>query len=345
MSARSDHPADGPSTVAARGFTLIELLVVIAITAVLIALLLPAVQSAREAARRAQCVNNLKQIGVALHNYHDTLGGFPVGFLYPTGKIPSTTSPLQYRWSALAQLSPFLEQSALFNAFNFDFAIAYKPTGAGAFWPFHPANTSAMAVNVATFVCPSDGFGPPSDTSGPTNYVFCTGDGAPAGDAANANGMFIMGPSMSLRNATDGSSNTVATSEQLLGTPGDYTQTTPAPIPTIPARAFARVAGPLLDDSSCAAAPAGWLFNKGANWWDGNYLNTLYNHHEPPDSGRYDCIVYHNPGWKAARSHHSGGVNALFCDGHVQFATSSVDPLLWRGLATRAGGEIVSGSF
>ncbi|MDR3622840.1 MAG: DUF1559 domain-containing protein [Paludisphaera borealis] len=345
MSVRSDPQRRGHATVATSGFTLIELLVVIAIIAVLIALLLPAVQSAREAARRAQCVNNLKQIGIALHNYHDALGGFPVGFLYPTGKIPATTSPLQYRWSALAQLAPFLEQSALFNAFNFDFAIAYKPSGASAFWPFHPVNTTAMAIRVGTFACPSDGNPPPADDSGPTNYVLCTGDGAPGGDATNANGMFILGPSLSLRNATDGSSNTVAASEQLLGMTGNYTQTTPTPLPAIPARAFARVAGPLLDDASCAAAPAGWLFNKGANWWDGNYLNTLYNHHEPPNSSRYDCIVYHNPGWKAARSLHPGGVNALFCDGHVQFAKDSVDLAVWRGLATRSGGEIVSDSF
>jgi prepilin-type N-terminal cleavage/methylation domain-containing protein/prepilin-type processing-associated H-X9-DG protein len=327
-----------------QGFTLIELLVVIAIIAVLIALLLPAVQSAREAARRMQCVNHLKQIGIALHGYHAAVNSFPVGFLYPTGPVPSTTSPLQYRWSALAQMAPFLEQAALFNSLNFNFPLAHKPTGGGsAFWPFYPANSTAMSTRVAIFNCPSDGAVPPSADSGPTNYVFCTGTGSNGGEATASDGTFILGPAIAVAAITDGTSLTAAASEQLLGIAGPYTQTTATPVPSPLARVFARVAAPPLTDAGCAASPAGWLLNKGAAWWDGNYLNTIYNHYLPPNAVRPDCVTYHNPGWKTARSLHSGGVNLLFCDGHVAFLKNSIQLAAWRAIASRAGGETISG--
>jgi len=323
------------------GFTLIELLVVISIIGVLVSLLLPAVQAAREAARRASCVNHLKQLGLALHHYHEVVGSFPVGFLYPSGPIPDTTSVLQYRWSALAQMAPQLELTSLHNALNFTFPLAYRPSGGGsAFWPFYPCNTTAMAVHVETFLCPSDGVPAPAADSGPTNYTFCAGDGSNGGEAAAANGVFILGPAITIAQIVDGTSQTAAISEQPLGIAGPYNQVSPTPVPQPVTRAFARASAPPLTDAACAASAPGWLLNKGAAWWDGNYLNTLYNHHYPPNARQPDCVTYHNPGWKAARSLHPGGVNLLFSDGHVSFMKDSVNLSLWRALSTRNGAEI-----
>ena len=324
-----------------RGFTLIELLVVIAIIGVLLGLLLPAVQAGREAANRAQCVGHLKQLAVALHNYHDTIGSFPVGFLTPTGPIPADTSVQQYRWSVAAQMLSWIEQSALSNAMNFDLPLARKPgSDLSAFWPFDPGNATARATKLAVFLCPSDGYPGPLADSGPTNYAFCTGDGSSGGDATKANGSFILGPAVAIVDILDGTSTTVFASESLLGIAGPYTQTTTRPIPTPLERAFARVAAGPLTASACSAAPRGWMFHKGAGWWDGNYLNTLYNHHATPNAAEADCVTYHNPGWRAARSQHPGGVNVLYADGHVAFAKDSIAPGLWRASATRAGGEV-----
>jgi prepilin-type N-terminal cleavage/methylation domain-containing protein/prepilin-type processing-associated H-X9-DG protein len=360
-----------------RGFTLIELLVVIAIIGVLIALLLPAVQQAREAARRAQCVNNLKQIGIALHNYHSAVNTFPVGFLFATPPNPSGSNALgipdlHWRWSILAQLSPYMEQTAVYNALNFNWPIAPGPGASGpfagvpAFKPF-PANYTPMVTKVASFLCPSDGAPPKvtlpdgSNTFGPSNYHFCTGDGGPGsghvGGAGNpdngavqANGAFILGPPQSIATITDGSSGTVAASEGLIG-PASGTTTTTAgalPMPADVRRAAVFVSTTPLPDNpavGCNNMIAGWRLDKGYAWWDGDYRSSLYNHYLTPNSKVYDCWQSsppHDPAIKAARGNHPGGVNALFCDGHVAFVKDTVSPATWRGLATRGGGEVLS---
>src|SRR5262249_55490649 len=125
---------------------------------------------AREAARRAQCTNNLKQIGIALHNYDSTWNSFPVGFLFPKpNQVIAGVPALHYRWSVLAQLTPFLEQTSVYNAVNFSWPIAAGGGGAlGAGpWQFFPTNQTVRQMVVNVFLCPSDGARPPDPNSGP----------------------------------------------------------------------------------------------------------------------------------------------------------------------------------
>jgi prepilin-type N-terminal cleavage/methylation domain-containing protein/prepilin-type processing-associated H-X9-DG protein len=328
------------------GFTLIELLVVIAIIGVLVALLLPAVQAAREAARRAQCTNNLKQLGIALHNYHASLNSFPVGFLFPQANAVAPGIPaLHYRWSVLAQLSPYLEQSNVYNALNMNWPIAAGASGAYGVgpWTFFPANQTVRQTAVSLFLCPSDTGARVDPLSAPTNYAFCTGDGGNGGDATGAPGVFLLERAVTIAAITDGTSGTIAASESLLGT---STAAVPAggAVPADPRRAMARSASLPLTDASCRAAGAGWRQDKGNGWWDGDHRSTLYNHAMTPNARASDCwgSSPHNPAWRAARSLHPGGVNALYADGHVGFAKDGVAPAIWQAAATRAGGEVVS---
>ena len=202
---------------------------------------------------------------------------------------------------------------------------------------------------VGLFLCPSDNKQGPDPKSGPSNYAFCSGDGQHAGDAGCANGAFDMPSPQSFSSITDGSSLTAAASESLLGNAGPTEQTGVTPIPFEARRAFARSSSTVFYDGGCRLAGAGWRFDKGNGWWDGDYRSTLYNHYYTPNSKLYDCLGpsnRHNPAWKAARSLHPGGVNVLYCDGHVAFAKDSVRPSVWKSLATRNGGEVISdGTF
>ena len=335
-----------------RAFTLIGLLVVIAIIAVLIALLLPAVQAAREAARRMQCTNNLKQLGIAMHNYHDSLGRLPYGaivalpgnFWYPTG-----VGGEHYRYSTLAMLAPFLEQTPIFGAMNFGYPV-YMPDGS-----ISPPNLTAFAARVNLFLCPSDAVHTVQAGFAPANYMACAGNGLPGGSAlySNPNGCFFYNSGITFAGITDGLSQTAMISESILGlTNGPFqlpsgSARNPQEIMAQQAAVDINAQPPAnLTLAECQSAGAGTsgYFNgqRNGSWVQGDFRHALYTHTFTPNSKTYDCLRGSDYGWKAARSRHPGGVNILFGDGGVRFIKDSVNVVAWQALGTRAGGEVIS---
>jgi prepilin-type N-terminal cleavage/methylation domain-containing protein/prepilin-type processing-associated H-X9-DG protein len=297
-----------------RAFTLVELLVVIAIIGVLVALLLPAVQAAREAVRRASCLNNLRQLGLALHNYHDMFNKFP----------GVRDSYLPGPFSTQAHLLDYLEQANLSHSIDFS-----QPTSTGV-------NQNVASLIVRSFLCPSD----PANgrvrglAYGGCNLVANVGTGVNNGDYVTGDGVFLLNNPVGFRNLTDGSSNTAAFSESILGD-GQNIEGTPQ-------RQIVQLAGSTQPTSTaCGSGP--WLGKRGDRWINGGYLSTAYNHFAAPNSATWDCLnAANNYGLKTARSLHPGGVNLLLCDGSGRFIASNVDLAVWKAIATRDGGEAVA---
>jgi prepilin-type N-terminal cleavage/methylation domain-containing protein/prepilin-type processing-associated H-X9-DG protein len=331
-----------------RAFTLIELLVVIAIIAVLIALLLPAVQSAREAARRMQCTNNLKQLGIATHNYLGSVGRFPFGGIVLPANHPYLISGFtkqgHYRWSLLAQLTPYLEQTSVFNALNLSLPIM---DGAAVVMP---QNSTVNQTQVGLLICPSDGKGQCIPDFAASNYMGCTGDGVLGNGFGVAdpsfgtpNGVFYFNSSTSLAELTDGTSNTALMSESLVGS-GAASGVKSGPIDVAEVAVQVSGGSPVytpLSPAECAAATS-TFFRRNSAWVQGSYQHALYSHYDTPNSTFPDCLRQQYHGWKAPRSRHPGGVNLLLGDGSVRFVKNTVNLQAWRALSTRNGGEVIS---
>ena len=320
-------------------FTLVELLVVIAIIGILVALLLPAVQAAREAARRMSCGNNMKQLGLALHNYHDVYRRLPPMAFYPKTVVGDD-------WSLHARLLPYLEQASLHNFIVW--GVPYTQQGAVA------------QMRIPTFICPSETKARPRPDPQPSDPNFTH---FPLNYGVNAGSWFVFAPttqqggdglthpqaSFDFAALTDGTTNTLAFAEVKAYTPYLRDGGNPAGLGVAPpvATAVGGMGGSFKADSG------------HTEWVDGRVHQTGVTVTFPPNTQvpftnagiAYDIDFNSsregknitNPTYATvtSRSYHPGGVQVTLADGSIQFVSQTVDATVWRSLGTRAGGEVV----
>lgn len=314
-------------------FTLIELLVVIAIIAVLIGLLLPAVQKVREAANRMQCQNNLKQLGLALHSFHDANGAFPRG----------RTIPNAQSFSAQSRLLPYLEQENAAKLVNY--TVNYND----------PSNLAASAIVIKSFICPSDSTSAVPVGMAPLSYRVNEGttvamwQGISDANGVNKNlppdnGPFFCNTPYRFADILDGTSNTAGFSEHLIG---DFSQSQvsvrsdtfrPGTYPATADEAVAQCAAANISDLALQGNS-----NVGAPWIYGFHSTSSYWHSGLPNSR--SCMFPPSRIMITAGSNHTGGVNVCMMDGSVKFFTSAVSIATWRAIGTRNLGEVLGPDF
>jgi prepilin-type N-terminal cleavage/methylation domain-containing protein/prepilin-type processing-associated H-X9-DG protein len=314
------RPGDAPRA-RYRAFTLIELLVAVGIIGLLIAIVLPAVQSAREAARRIQCISNLRQIGFALHNYHS------VHNMFPPARMMNSRGWSINGMSCHSYLVPYLDQVPLFNAINFDFADFESP-----YTPILE-NRTARNTKLGVFLCPSDGS---SDCL--NNYRFNRGRFGGL-RPASWDGPFSFGFLPSQATVTDGLSRTAFVSEHPAGSfvRGQTDKHRDVTVPLLSAPAY------IVSDSEiiqlCASHPIeGWNITSGRYWFYYSLLQTDYNHSGAPNDVRNSCTIQ-DYGLHPPRSFHPGGVGVLFGDGHTESVSNGIDINVWTSLGTRDAGD------
>ena len=331
------------------GFTLVELLVVIAIIGILIGLLLPAVQAARETARRTQCSNNLKQIGLALHNYHDVVKKFPRGAYSAQmacgGMVPNHEA---HGNSCMTMILPFIEQSALYN--SWDFTRGYGCSVSKAF-----------SANISTFLCPSDFLR--QEDSLPSNYCMSTGPNVGwTLDPNEAVGIIHVRVSKSMASVTDGMSNTILAAEIVRSygkdgpkTANNFTIGDVIHEVRLPA-GFHRIKPTVVDlqnldrQARTSFGYSNQQGNVGVSWAAPHPLQTFFNTIAPPNPPYANCTEFYvwgatdGAGVFPSRSRHTGGSLHVFCDGSIHFVNNSADHNTYQNLGSIAGGE-VNGDF
>ncbi len=345
----------GQGRLSRAGFTLVELLVVIAIIGILVALLLPAVQAAREAARRMSCGNNLKQTALAIQNYHDTYKTFPPlrgGQLVNGGTQPFGTNATSYPgcpgwfnsagWSWRALILPYMEQQPLYDTINFERVL--DTTCYAHPQPHYSSTPQARYVRIPSFECPSEPQ-PPNGQDAPTNYAGIFGNSAnPFTSNLAQLGIFAGIQPPSFKNLTDGASNTIIVGEVFRGVP------------------FWRTSNGRHTGTRCRR----WIAETGYCGAETSYPPNYYKNgiatcmpvttgtNNPPADIHPDCptknccpdmvnwVDNHNNGNSGRRpisSMHPGGAQGAYADGSVKFIPQTVDTIVWRATGTRAGGE------
>lgn len=340
---------------AVHGFTLVELLVVITIIGILIMLLLPAVQSAREASRQAQCANNLRQMGLAMHLYQDTYQTFPRSAFSQSSGLWWNSDPL-YLTSIHVAMLPYVEQVNLFGLFDPSRWIWGPSTAHDLASPPASTNKNAVvtAVRVPTFICPTSPYHKRPNYPG-NNYAWNTGSTI-YWNNVKMNGPIQRARDTSVSEITDGLSNTILLSEIVPGGgnssfftfPRDVVGTVPLTsitTPVMPPASQLQALGQAASAALTNVSGNGMNCNMGDNWACNGNLWTTFNTVAPPNWG-YPTSEPHGPGaWLLgedgvypARSYHAGGVNATMCDASVRFIINGIDLVTYQRLGARNDG-------
>jgi len=350
-----------------RGFTLVELLVVIAIIGILVGLLLPAVQAAREAARRMSCSNNLKQIGLGLHNYESAFGSFPAAALWKGGGMGSRATPIagqQRNFSWVCAILPQVEQQPLFSSINFNLPLAgpnpdsstvtlANPQG----YQMLPNGTTITSVRLPMFMCPSDpAFGGNANRHNLAwnNYAGSEGYDWWQRPAHPLSGFFNLNTYTKISGITDGTSNTIAVVEASTqgfqprpNVAGHHKNGGGEPRTDGSGNAVFRTL--LLSANTAGDVSGHWQLprpdnNTGGFWWVGGPF--------PMQPTFLHCFGINN-NWPGASSRHTAGAQAVYADGSVHFLSDTIDypgehtigwvrgSGVWGGINTITGGEIV----